>query len=84
MYHSNDPSAQQKRLDDHLDFQRLDKALSKMPLTYREAIVLRYHEELSMRDLAAALNISLSAAKMRVSRGLEMLRQMVKGMDNER
>ena len=84
MYHSGDPSDHQKRLDAHLDFQRLEKAMNKMPLTYRAAVVLRYREELSMREVATALDISLSAAKMRVSRGLEMLRQLVKGMNNEK
>ena len=74
----------QERLCDSLDFQKVEKALSMMPLTYREAIILRYHEELSIRDISAALQISVSAVKMRISRGLEMLRQILVGEDHER
>jgi RNA polymerase sigma-70 factor (ECF subfamily) len=74
---------QQEHLCETLDFQRVEKALSTMPLTYREAVILRYHEELSTRDISTALQISPSAAKMRISRGLEMLRQILKGGDYE-
>ncbi|WP_457572002.1 RNA polymerase sigma factor [Desulfovulcanus sp.] len=72
-------SEQQDNMIERLDFQQIEKALVEMPLKYREAIILRYHEEMSMRDIAQALQISLSAAKMRVSRGLEMLRRALQG-----
>jgi RNA polymerase sigma-70 factor (ECF subfamily) len=75
---------QEKNLCEALDFQRLEKALCGLPVIYREALVLRYHEELSMQDVAQALSVSVSAAKMRVSRGLEMLRQSFKGVDHEK
>ena len=75
-YHS--PEADQDNLIAGLDFLTLEKTLRSLPIAYREALVLRYHEELPMRDVAEALDISLSAAKMRVKRGLEMLRQSFK------
>jgi RNA polymerase sigma-70 factor (ECF subfamily) len=84
LFNSQEFQQQQARLGESLDFQRVEKALSTMPLTYREAVILRYHEELPIRDISAALQISVSAAKMRISRGLEMLRQIVKGGDYER
>jgi len=40
----------------------------------REALVLRYVSDLSMLEVADALGISESAAKMRIKRGLEQLR----------
>jgi len=72
-------SEQQDSMYDRLDFQQIEKVLVGMPLKYREAIILRYHEEMSLRDIAQALQISVSAAKMRVSRGLEMLRRAFHG-----
>jgi DNA-directed RNA polymerase specialized sigma24 family protein len=36
-----------------------------------------------MREIAAALNLSVSAAKMRVHRGLDMLREQYKGGTHE-
>jgi RNA polymerase sigma-70 factor, ECF subfamily len=72
-----DASEPQERLSNYLDFQRLESALLQLPLIYREALMLRYHEELTIHDVAKALQISKSAAKMRISRGLEMLRDLV-------
>jgi RNA polymerase sigma-70 factor, ECF subfamily len=60
-----------------LDFQRLQGALGRLPWEYREAVILRYREELPMEDIAAALSISLSGAKMRVHRGLKKLREIL-------
>jgi RNA polymerase sigma-70 factor (ECF subfamily) len=80
----SNPGEEQHRLGESLDFLRLEKALRELPLIYREAVVLRYHQELSMRDVARALSVSVSAAKMRVARGLEMLRQVLKGKGHDR
>jgi RNA polymerase sigma-70 factor (ECF subfamily) len=60
-----------------LDSRDLRHALGSLPMDYREAVVLRYHEELSMEEVAAALGISLSGAKMRVHRGIAKLRKML-------
>jgi RNA polymerase sigma-70 factor (ECF subfamily) len=72
------PHEEHDRICQHLDYDHLDRALGALPLGYREALMLRYHEDLPVRDVAQALGISLSAAKMRLSRGLEMLRQRLR------
>ena len=56
------------------DFHDLEKALNLLPVDLREAVVLRYMQDLPFDTIARMLNIGLSAAKMRVSRGLEKLR----------
>lgn len=56
------------------DYQSLLQALGRISTDYREAIVLHYREGRSMKEVAEILNLSLSGAKMRVSRGLEKLR----------
>ncbi|MDQ7032378.1 MAG: sigma-70 family RNA polymerase sigma factor [Desulfonauticus sp.] len=71
--------AREDKLETSYDYQKLQQALKNIPLLYREAIILRYHENMSLKDIADALQISLSAAKMRVKRGLEMLRKELKG-----
>jgi RNA polymerase sigma-70 factor (ECF subfamily) len=73
------PGEEEERLCLRLDQQRLQEALLQLPEDYREAIVLRYQEELSMEDIAASLKLSVSGAKMRVYRGLDKLRQMFVG-----
>jgi RNA polymerase sigma-70 factor (ECF subfamily) len=79
----NSLGEQHDRMCESLEFLRLEKALDELPLIYREALILRYHDECSIRDIAAALNLSLSAAKMRVHRGLDMLRAQYKGASHE-
>lgn len=50
------------------------EAIASLPDKYREVIVLHHLEELSVRETAAALTISESAVKMRLTRAREMLR----------
>ncbi len=55
-----------------------------MPAKYREALILRFKHDLSMKEIGIALDISVSGAKMRVSRGLEMVRDQFKEESNVR
>ena len=52
----------------------LNDALARLSEPDREAVLIRFFEEKSHREVANALGISEDAAKMRVSRGLEKLR----------
>jgi len=54
----------------------LDGALDKLGEADRNAIVLRFMENKSLREVGAALGASEDAAKMRVNRALEKLRKM--------
>jgi RNA polymerase sigma factor (sigma-70 family) len=45
------------------------EALGRVPETYRDALVLYYREQLSVREVAEALGISEAAALQRLSRG---------------
>jgi RNA polymerase sigma-70 factor, ECF subfamily len=51
----------------------LARDLSGLSLKLREAVVLRYVSALSVEEVAEALGIGVSAAKMRIKRGLEQL-----------
>lgn len=44
------------------------RIVMRLPLKYREILILRAHYELSMEELAHALDISVSAAKTRLGR----------------
>lgn len=52
----------------------LDRALERMPETYREAIVLTKLTGLSMTEAAQVLGTSPTAVKLRVHRGYNFLR----------
>jgi RNA polymerase sigma factor (sigma-70 family) len=55
----------------------LDAALARLPEVDRAAIVLRYVEDKSLREVAAELGVSEAAAKQRVFRAVEKLRKTV-------
>ncbi|HEX9376055.1 MAG TPA: SigE family RNA polymerase sigma factor [Actinomycetota bacterium] len=57
--------------------EELWSAVHRLPERQRAAVVLRYYEDLSERDVAAALGCSPAAAKSLVARGMETLRGMV-------
>ncbi len=42
--------------------------LAQLPYPYREVLILRFVEELSLEEIAETLDIGLSAAKMRLTR----------------
>lgn len=59
-----------------IDSKKLIKAMDSLGLETREVLILRYQEGLSIHNIAGSLEISVSAVKMRISRGLERLRVM--------
>ena len=54
---------------------RIEAALQKMPLMYREIIILHYREEMTLDEAAHMLNIPLNTAKSRDRRALQALRK---------
>lgn len=54
---------------------RMQEGIGRLPVRLREALLLRYMEELSFENIAGVLGISVSAAKMRVYRGVDRLRE---------
>jgi RNA polymerase sigma factor (sigma-70 family) len=55
----------------------LRRALGRLPLRQRTAIVLRFYEDLSENEVARAMRCSIPAARSLVSRGMETLRSIV-------
>ena len=55
---------------------RLDDALGKLNDTERDAVLLRYFERKTARDMAEILGISEDAAQKRVNRAVERLREL--------
>ena len=55
------------------------QALAQLEETYRLPIYLFYFQELSTRKIAQILSIRPGAVRMRLSRGREQLRGLLKG-----
>ncbi len=64
------------------DLDRLHRALRMLPRRQRAAVVLRFYEDLSEADTAAALDCSVGTVKSLTSRGAARLRQLL--LDSDR
>ena len=72
--HSIDPPARADDTADHRD--QLVRLLLALPEQQRKVVVLRYYADLSEREVADALGISLGTVKSTASRGLAALREL--------
>ncbi len=57
------------------DAERLRRAMAELPEKYREALMMRFMEDMSCQEIAEATGQGLSNVKMRLVRGLDMLRK---------
>ena len=65
------------------EIEKLNFCLQKIPLDLKEAVILRFYQGLSFKDIAEISGISLSAVKMRVYRALDKLRESMKEQTGE-
>src|SRR5262249_46616185 len=74
---ANEPGA----LEGLLDRERqavLVRNLGELPALYREALVLRFEEEMTFEEMADVLSAPVSTAKSRVQRALALLRKRMR------
>src|SRR5260370_14127968 len=76
-------AAMQTDVDENVTWNEIapvvDEALNELNDVERQAILLRFFDHKTMRELGAALGVSEDAAKMRVSRALDRLRTQMGG-----
>lgn len=77
-------SQQEEQLLSREEVQSLYGALDTLADTTREIVLLRFKEELPIRDLAEIFGLSESAVKMRIVRGLKEMKSILGGDRNER
>lgn len=63
--------------------EHIQRAIQKLPVALREAIILREYEECSYKEIAEILGIELSLAKVRVHRARLILRKLLKPLMKE-
>lgn len=59
------------------DRQRVTEALHSLDPVHREVITLRFHEEMSLEEIAAVTQANLSTVKSRLYRGIAALRPVL-------
>lgn len=65
-------------LCEKLDYEALTEALSSLPQTYQEALYFHFVMEYTIKETAALLQITVSAAKQRLVRGKQMLQEAIR------
>lgn len=71
-------------LDDAIASQRHDllrRALGRIPSSYRDPLLLFYREQQSVEQVAVRLDLSVSTAKQRLSRGRKVLRRSIEQLN---
>ena len=63
-----------KGVMDDLFQQRIADALLQVDTLYREVLVLRFHEEMSLQEIATVTRAPLSTVKSRLYRGLAAIK----------
>jgi RNA polymerase sigma-70 factor (ECF subfamily) len=56
---------------------RLAAAMAELPAPYREALTLRFEEDMKLEEIAEVTHAPLSTVKSRVHRGLEAMKQKI-------
>jgi RNA polymerase sigma-70 factor (ECF subfamily) len=56
---------------------RIGSVLSRLPAVYREVMLLRFQEDLSLKEIAGIIQVPLSTVKSRLYRGLSAAREML-------
>jgi RNA polymerase sigma-70 factor (ECF subfamily) len=64
------------------DAQRIAHSLQMLDPIYREALVLRFQEDLSLEEMAGVIGASVSTVSSRIYRGLAALRTQMEGETN--
>lgn len=58
----------------------IQREISRLPEKYRSVIVLKYIEELSLKDISEVLDMPLGTVKTRIHRGREALRRQLRNV----
>ena len=66
------------------DAQRLAQSLATLEPHYREALVLRFQEDLSLEEMAGVVGAPVSTVSSRIYRGLAALRAQMEGTSHAR
>lgn len=67
--------AERAPAEPEIDAGSVERALAELPPLYREALLLRHHEELDYAEIARITGAPLGTVKIRIFRGRELLRR---------
>ncbi|MEN9582727.1 MAG: hypothetical protein RL641_681 [Candidatus Parcubacteria bacterium] len=72
-----DPANEEREETDHFEISEAMEIIESLDEKYREPIVLRYVEEMSVKEIAEILNEAENTISVRIHRGLEKIRSQI-------
>lgn len=67
-----------EEIHDKIEVEKYKKLMQDLDEKYREAVMLRYVEELKPQEIAEILDISVNNVSVRIHRGLKKLKELIK------
>lgn len=71
----SDAAAINREIDDNLDLERIKKALKGLKEEYQEVVILRYLNDLDLKEVAEIMDKSYGATRVLVTRALTALKK---------
>lgn len=68
----------EKQLMDHFDHPVLMASVLELPPQYAQALIMRYFNDMSIDEIADAMNCSHSTIKRRLVKGKKLLEKLLK------
>ncbi len=66
-----------EKIHDQIEVEKYKKLMQDLDKKYREAVMLRYIEELKPQEIAEILDISVNNVSVRIHRGLNKLKKLI-------
>lgn len=63
--------------------QRVQREIAKLPEKYRSAVILKYVEDLSLKEIGDIMDLPIGTVKTRIHRGREMIRRNMVALRGE-
>jgi RNA polymerase sigma-70 factor (ECF subfamily) len=77
------PEERDQHSSDFMLKQALHSAIAQLPEEFREALEMKYFDDLPYEDIAKTLGITLSLAKVRVFRAKKMIQEQLSTIISE-
>lgn len=75
-----DQALPEEEVENHELNEKIDQEILNLPEKYRSAIVLKYIEELSLKEISDVLDLPIGTVKTRIHRGREALRNRLRDL----
>ena len=70
-------SSQEQSIELNAEISEMRDVLDKIPKVYREVLIMRYVDDLRVKDIARILDVNPSLVSVRIYRGIRKLKRLL-------